>query len=525
MRNVELRATRRLACWAVALAAVARVEAQAPDCTGISGVFPTSPGLVGELTAHRVASGLVSPVFATSAPGDTTRLFILEQVGRIRIVKNGTLLLAPFLDISADVGCCFEQGLLGLAFHPDYPSNGWFFVFFTKPNGDLVVARYSVSGDPDVADSGSRVDLITVPHPGAFNHNGGMIAFGPLDGRLYIGTGDGGGSCDPGPVGGDAQSLDSNLGKLLRLDVDTLPASTAGNPFDGATPGNDEIWSLGLRNPWRWSFDRLTGALYIGDVGQERWEEIDCAPGSSTGGENFGWVSYEGDHCPNSSCGSTGSCALENYVPPVRETPHPDSCAVTGGNVYRGCRMPGLHGYYFYSDLCVDFIRTFSTDASCAVSPEVDRALDIEPGDGTSIESIVSFGEDQRAELYVVDYFGGEVFKILPELSIMEVSGPNAPPLIVQGSGDLTWEQLEPGTSFVASYQVYRSTSGPTGPFACVRLGATPAWPEGDPDVPAPGGVFYYLVTGRTVSGVESTAGATSSGSLRVVDTGSTCPS
>jgi glucose/arabinose dehydrogenase len=505
------------------LAAAAAARAQAPDCTGVSGVFNSDADLVGELTTRRIASGLDSPVFLTSAPGDTSRLFILEQRGRIRVVKDGALLATPFLDIESLVQCCGEEGLLGLAFHPDYASNDWFFVYHTNLAGDQEVARYTVSDDPDVADAGSRAEVITIPHPSAGNHNGGMIAFSPLDGKLYIGTGDGGGGCDPGPPPGNAQMRGSNLGKLLRLGVDSLPPSTAGNPFDGVLLGRDEIWSLGLRNPWRWSFDRSTGAIYIGDVGQGAWEEIDCVPASSPGAENYGWVPYEGDHCPNPSCGASGSCVIANYVPPIREFDHAVGCAVTGGYVYRGCRMVALHGTYFYSDLCNDFVPTFQTDGTCAASADVDRGADLEPGDGTSIETIVAFGEDQRGELYIVDY-NGEVFKVLPELSIMEVSGLQAPQLLVQASGDFTWEALEPGVSLVQRYRVYRSIGGPTGPFDCRHLATTSAWIGGEPDLPAADQVFYYLITARSAAGVESTAGARSDGTLRTVNTGSVCP-
>jgi glucose/arabinose dehydrogenase len=507
-----------------ALAATLPAGAQAPDCTGISGVFNTSPDLLGELTGFRIASGLTMPVFVTAAPGDNTRLFVVQQTGQIRLIKNNVLQPAAFLDIDPDVKCCGEEGLLGLAFHPDYQNNGWLFVYHTNTSGNNVIARYTVSADPDDADETTRAEVITFGHPAQANHNGGMVAFSPLDGRLYIGTGDGGGACDPGTGDGNAQNLLSNLGKLLRLGVDSLPYDTSGNPFDGATFGNNEIWSYGLRNPWRWSFDRITGGIYIGDVGQGEWEEIDCSPGSSAGGENYGWVFYEGDHCrPNPSCGNLG-CVAPGYVPPIREYNQKDlpPCAVTGGYVYRGCRMADLDGTYFYSDACDDFVQSFRTGAACSDTGAIDYAADLEPGGAISIEGIVSYGEDNRGELYIVDYNDGEIFKILPEVTIMEVSGPGATPFLVAANGDYTWERLEP--PYVRFFKVYRSDNSPTGPFTCVHTGTTVSWIGGDPDDPNPDEVFYYLITGQTVSGEESTAGAASDGTLRTVDTASICP-
>jgi glucose/arabinose dehydrogenase len=519
----------------LALLLATTVSAQAPDCTGISDVSNFDGATVGPmngvLTTVRVASGLLRPLFVSAPPGDLERLFIVEQDGTVRILKNGSLLATPFLDISALVqspsdGWANEEGLLGFAFDPDYATNGRFYVYYTGNGGTNYsnwVDRFSVSeANPDLADPASRVNVIEFPHPTATYHHGGMLAFGPLDGRLYIGVGDGAlAPCDPA---GNGQSLDTNYGKMLRLDVSTLPYGTTGNPYDGVEHANDEIWYYGLRNPFRFSFDRETGALLIGDVGQVQWEEIDCIPPTSSGGENFGWDHYEGLPCPNASCGSQGDCDVNDYRPPILQySLAGPNCTVIGGYVYRGCRMSDLHGTYFYADNCSAIIESFRTDASCSVTEELSRAADLNPGGGLSIAQITSFGEDARGELYIVDR-AGEVFKILPTLSILEVSGENAVPFQLGGvSGDWSWEDLAASSSHpVTRYKVYRS-SLPQGTFSCVHLGLTTSWAGGDPETPASGQVAYYLVTGMNGTGEETSAGYHSDGTARHVDTGSSC--
>jgi len=375
------------------------------------------------LTTVRVTEALNRPVFASSPPGDVTRLFILEQkFGNVQILNlsTGDINDDPFLTISG-LSTANEQGLLGLAFHPDYVQNGYFYLNYTKGNGDTVIERYTRSADPDIADSNSAHPILTIPQT-ADNHNGGWIGFGPNDSYLYIPTGDGGGSCDPNE---QAQNLDLLLGKILRIDVngDDFPqdadrnyAIPADNPYVGVS-GDDEIWAFGLRNPWRTSFDRQTGDLYIADVGQREVEEINFQAADSTGMENYGWDCKEGSSCASvSTCdiSEPGNCACADtsLVDPIREYSHTDGCAVTGGYVYRGCAIPDLQGTYFFADYCSDKIWSFRYDGS-VVTEFQERTAELAPGGALSIVDISSFGEDAHGELYICDR-GGEVFKIVP---------------------------------------------------------------------------------------------------------------
>ena len=354
------------------------------------------------LTATVVASGLSSPVFVTSPPGDTDRIFIVQQGGRVRIVKNGSLLPGNFLNLQGKISCCDERGLLGLAFHPDYDNNGYLYVNYTDSAGNTVIARFQVSANPDSANFSSRQILLTVTQPFS-NHNGGWIAFGPSDGYLYIALGDGGSGGDPQDNGQDTLSL---LGKMLRLDIDTtqgykIPPS---NPFVDSTGTLKEIWALGLRNPWRNSFDRLTGDFYIADVGQGDWEEVSFQPGTSGGGENYGWRFKEGDHCFNPS---TGCDTLTGLTDPIHEYPHSDGCSITGGYVYRGSAIPDLQGAYFFGDYCTGTIWSFRYDGN-DTSEFQDRSAEL----GVSV-NISSFGEDAAAELYILGHNNGTVYKIV----------------------------------------------------------------------------------------------------------------
>ncbi len=383
-----------------------QLESTAAICAGVPSVGGT------KVAAVRVASGLASPVFLTAPRFDPQRVFVVEQAGRIRVIKNGVLLPTPFLAIEADVACCDERGLLSVAFHPDYETNGRFFVYYTANSGDLTIARYQVSDDPDVADASSGTVLLTIAHRFAANHNGGQLQFGP-DGYLYAGTGDGGGGGDPLESG---QSLTTLLGKLLRLDVnvDAPPyyAKPPGNPFAAAGDPFDLIWAYGLRNPWRFSFDRETGELYTADVGQDTWEEVDVQP-AATGGLNYGWHVFEGRHCFDPSPAATCPDPPTDFTKPVLEYDHHQGCAVTGGYVYRGCAMPDLRGTYFYSDYCTAFIRTFAGVLDGDAQDLADRTAELDPPGRVTISSVTSFGEDARGELYVVDQ-RGDVLKIVP---------------------------------------------------------------------------------------------------------------
>jgi glucose/arabinose dehydrogenase len=369
-------------------------------CSGFldSGTNPPPPpgtpmlSLVGNFT---------EPVYLAAAPGDSARLFVVERGGTIRVLHHDTTQLRPVLDLSGQVQTGFlEQGLLSIAFDPQYAANGRFFVYFTNPAGDIRIVRYNVSAtDADSADEATADTVLAVAHPGQANHNGGQLQFGP-DSMLWTGTGDGGGGGDPT---GNAQNRHALLGKLLRLDVSGTSgyAIPADNPANADTSFALEVWSYGLRNPWRFSFDRVNGDLYIGDVGQNRYEEVDVSPTAVRGrAVNFGWNIMEGNHCyPSDPCTAVGQL-------PVVEYPHfAGACSITGGYVYRGSALPALAGNYFYADYCTGSIHSIKYPATST-------------GDWTSILSpsggnISSFGQDARGELYVLQ-LTGPVWRIIP---------------------------------------------------------------------------------------------------------------
>lgn len=372
---------------------------------------PSNEAAAVTLATVFVASGLSKPVCLTAPPGDTSRLFVVEQTtGRIRIIKNGILMPSPFLDIGARIiKTGSEQGLLSLAFHPAYKTNGHFYVNYTDLSGAVKVSRFLVSpANPDSAVSSSEAILLTVPEPEP-NHNGGTLLFGPNDGYLYIGLGDGGGSGDNHGTIGNGQDTTALLGKILRIDVNggTPYSIPAKNPFVGR-PGADEIWAYGLRNPWRMSFDRATGDLYIGDVGQDLWEEIDFQPAFSPGGQNYGWRLMEGNHCFNPAT----NCDPGGLTRPITEYSHAFGCAVTGGFVYRGCQIPALRGTYFFADFCSGRIWSIRYDGT-TLSDSTERTAQLDPPGTQVISQVSSFGEDARGELYILDYADGEVYKIV----------------------------------------------------------------------------------------------------------------
>jgi glucose/arabinose dehydrogenase len=339
-----------------------------------------------------------SPTYADNAPGFGKLLFVVEQPGTIRVLRRNRPLEQPFLNIRGLVECCGEEGLLSVAFPPDYERSGRFYVYYTVRGGNVNrVAEFWRTG-PTTADPASARTVIDLPHPDFSNHNGGQLQFGP-DGYLYIGTGDGGGGGDPDR---NAQDPNSPLGKLLR--IDPLPPDALGhgvpadNPLAGPTAGLDEIFSLGLRNPWRFSFDRKTGRIAIADVGQGSWEEVDYELPSTANGANFGWDAFEG-----SRRSDRGTAAPPGHQAPIFEYPNGGAnCAVIGGYVVRDRKLKPLYGRYIYTDLCGGALRSFIPDLDGA---RKDRRL------GRTVPSPTSFGEGVKGRIYVVSQ-GGEVWKL-----------------------------------------------------------------------------------------------------------------
>jgi uncharacterized protein (TIGR03437 family) len=355
----------------------------------------TIPALAQEITLTRVASNVASPT-DIAVPGDGSgRVFVVQQEGLIRILKNGVFNAQPFLDIRDKTSPGGERGLLGLAFPPGFAANGRFYVNYTDLNGDTNVALYRVSANQDIADPASGTVLLKIAQPFA-NHNGGCLRFGP-DGYLYIGMGDGGSGGDPQ---GNGQNRMTLLGKMLRVDVESEPGQLlvpSSNPFVNNPAARPEIWALGLRNPWRFSFDSAMGDLWIADVGQDAWEEIDFQPAADAGGENYGWNIMEGTHCYGSAV-----CAMDGLTLPVHEYPHTDGCSITGGFVYRGVASPGLCGTYVYGDYCSGNIWGLEKQGPAYVN----RLL------LASGMNITTFGEDESGELYVGDAKSGAIYRI-----------------------------------------------------------------------------------------------------------------
>ena len=350
-------------------------------------VVAASP-FAGQVQLRLITSGLASPLYVTNAGDGSGRLFVVERAGRIRVVKNGALQAGSFLDLSSKVLAGGERGLLGLAFHPDFATNRKLYAYYTRSDGDIVLAKYTAAAGLQSASASSEQILLTIEHSQYSNHNGGMLAFGPDD-YLYIGVGDGGGSGNPL---GTAQNVNSLLGKVLRIDVNSgaTYTSPAGNPFVGKS-GLDEIWDYGLRNPWRFSFDSSTGELWIADVGQSAWEEVNREP-AGNGGRNYGWNCREGLH-PYAGC--SGS-----FTNPILEYSHTYGCSITGGYVYRGSKFPDLVGSYVYGDFCSGNMWTVPAAGS---SPTYHGAHSV---------NISSFGEGEDGEVYLTD-LGGRLYQVV----------------------------------------------------------------------------------------------------------------
>ena len=412
---------------ALAVALLAAASTLAPKATAVTALSRTAPALVdrtpqlapversradpgpqaapgdARIKLALRASGLSKPVFLATSHDGTSRLFIVEQTGRIKIMKDGRIRSTPFLSLAGKVATGTEQGLLGLAFHPEFTTNRKLYVNFTNIAGDTEIREYKVyKSNRSLVNPRTGRTILAIDQPFA-NHNGGMLAFGP-DGYLYIGMGDGGGGGDPGNRAQDTSSL---LGKILRIGVNSTSPGlqyriVPSNPFVGVA-GRDEIWQLGLRNPWRWSFDRATHHLWVGDVGQGAWEEVDHAAATAAGpgkGINWGWNVLEGTHCYPPS---TSSCDASGKTGPLLEYDHTGRCSITGGYVYRGTEIPVLRGGYVFGDFCSGEIWVAAANASAPASKV--RLLD------TSL-AISSFGETGTGELYVVD-LNGRLYRIV----------------------------------------------------------------------------------------------------------------
>lgn len=523
-------------CAGLALALLAGAsEPRAFDCTGVSQASNTT------LTAPVIVTGLVNrPLFVTAPPGDTSRIFIVEQDGYIRIKNKGVAGTTLYLDIDLRVNSTSdEMGLLGLAFDPDFATNGFFYVNYTEVVGSryTVIARFQAL-DATHGDPASEFRLMRYVQPET-NHNGGWMAFGP-DGYLYINAGDGGGAGDVHGTCGNGQNLNTLLGKTLRIDprgvAPTFRNPDCGlggqgyvipqaNPFDDGVGGAacDEIYAYGLRNPWRTSFDAANGDLYIADVGQGCYEEINYVERPGDGGFNFGWRQMEGTHCYNASqgCAATSAancfpaCNDPSFTDPILDynnSGQPE-CAITGGYVYRGCRMPSMAGKYFYGDYCSGVVKSIQVVNSLPTNPQ-DWTSQVDPGNALDF-GLTSFGEDAQGELYITDRTG-EIRKLVPPIGTVELasSGPNS--LLLDKTGPWTWENLALSDIAASFYRVYRGT--PNGAFSCVLKTATSSWPAGgDPAIPAPDTLFAYLVT------AFSAAGETPPGHPGTFDA-STCP-
>lgn len=383
------------------------------NCAAAEGPVPT-------LALEEVATaGLEEPIFVTGAPGDDSRLFVLERAGRVRVIVDGQLQEEPFIDISSQVTTTFECGLLGMAFHPDYATNGLFYLHFSTAGGngltacDGVVAEFQANADNrSTANAASQRQVLVVDQPQQ-NHNGGMITFGP-DRQLWLGFGDGGNGNDVGAghaPGGNGQALNTPLGKMLRIDVDARDVGGAYGISSGNMAGdgiNPEIWALGLRNPWRFSFDACNGDLYIADVGQSALEEVDYLPANSPAGTNFGWPVMEASQCGPQGAGCDPND--QRFTRPIDEYPPNVGRSITGGYVYRGSSIPGLRGNYLYADYASGRFFRFRVENG-QVADRVEITAELTPVGGSG-NSVASFGQDNAGEVYVVSFDPSGVFRV-----------------------------------------------------------------------------------------------------------------
>ena len=407
---------------------------------------------------NKVYSGFSSPVEITNAHDGSQRIFVVQQSGKIRIIKGGAVLATPFIDLGATgldaIAAGGEQGLLGIAFHPQYATNGQFYVNYTrKSDGATVIARYLASaGNADVADPSSGTILLTIAQPEA-NHNGGAVKFGP-DGFLYIGMGDGGGGNDQHGTIGNGQDKSTLLGKILRIDVDNGGANPyaipPGNPYASGVGGRREIFAIGVRNPWRMSFDRATGDFWFGDVGQGAVEEVDMLPAGTGAGTNFGWRIMEGSSCTGLASPPI-PCNDASLKLPIVEYTHALGCSVTGGYVYRGAAVPALAGQYLYGDFCTGRIW-----AAQRVGAGPWAAAEL----GSTGYSVSTFGEDEAGELYFANYANGDIYQFAD-------SAANTP-ILVAPAGTLAFGNVALGSSSAA--QVFNITNGGGGTLSITSL-------------------------------------------------------
>jgi len=408
----------------------------------LAAIAPAHGGLPA-MRAEAVVSAS-SPTYLTQAPGDDTRLFVIERGGLVRVLVGNAFLETPFLDLTTNVAAFIDGGLIGIAFHPDYETNGYFYVNYTTPAPGpaflgTVIARYTVSGDPNVADPASEQIVLTIDQP-APQHNGGWIGFGPFDGFLYVPMGDGGFQGDAFTRAQDTSLL---LGKVLRLDVDgdDFPGDTdrnyaipPDNPFVGAA-GADEIWAVGVRNPFRASFDRLNGNLWVGDVGASSFEEVDVINAASIPPLNFGWGCMEAFTCFGAAC----MCGDPTLVDPEFAYGHASGTAVAMGSVYRGCAIPGLQGTAFVADYGNG--RIWALDQVDGDATGVTEVTDtLQPFKGLTVNHVVAISEDNQGELYIVS-LDGFISKIVPDVPI--VPDPCDPcPADIDGGGDVGFSDL-----------------------------------------------------------------------------------